>query len=89
MFVNKIAIKFQWLYLCFRVRQHDWNSVITVRCQSAVSISGLVVAILDSRLPVSFGRFGQSSDELLYPDDMGVAVEILLVSCIQARYTLF
>jgi len=36
-----------------------------VRCRVAVSISILVVNILHYRLPVTSGRFGQSSDELL------------------------
>jgi len=70
------------------VRQHGWNSAITARRQGGVSISGSVVAILDSRHPVSSGRFGQSTDELLYPDNMEVAVEISL-AWIQAEIHIF
>jgi len=44
-----------------------------------------VLAIFDSRLPAS-DRFGQSTDELLDPDNMEVAVDISLVSCIKTRY---
>jgi len=48
-------------------------------------MNGLVVAILDSRLPVSSNRFGQSADALLDPDNIETTVEILLVSCMQAK----
>jgi len=39
-----------------------------------------MIAILDCQLPVSSGRFDQSADELLDPDNIGVAAEISLVS---------
>jgi len=41
--------------------------------------------ILHSRLLVLSGRFGQRADELRVPDNRRVAVEISLVSCIQAE----
>jgi len=44
-----------------------------------------MVAIWDSRLPVSLGRLDQSAGELLNPGIIGVAVEISLVTSQETR----
>ena len=44
-----------------------------------------MATIFDSRLPVTLDRFGQSAAELLDTENMEVAVEIELLSSLEAE----
>ena len=50
-----------------------------------LSTSGLAAAIFDFRLPVMSDRICNSPIELLDPENVGVAVEIALISSLEAE----
>ena len=48
-----------------------------------ISTSGLAAAMLDFKLPMWYDSIVSSSIGLLYPENIGIAVEITFLSCLQ------
>jgi len=54
-----------------------------------MSTSGLVAAILDFKLPVGSHSISRSLVGLLDPENIGIAIKIVLVSCLQVEIYVF
>jgi len=62
-----------------------WNFDSIMSTSRDTCTSGLTVAILDFRLPFTSGSNGTSSTESLDLENVGVAVEMLLLSSVRAE----
>jgi hypothetical protein len=65
----------------------SWNCVV-VKCTSGdMSTSGLAAAILDLSLPVRSASIVGITVGLLDPGNIGLAVRIALLSCVQQEFS--
>jgi len=82
--VEELTTRFQIIIPCFRGRTIQWRHLHASMCTSGdMSTSGLAATILDLSLPVRSDSIVGISVGLLEPENIGLAVGIALLSCVQ------